>query len=266
MAAPEGMQQFDTAYDRLIMGRGFVEYSDYYTFSRDRYRQTLALVASLGLAPGARHLDIGGGQMALLGRDLLGFVPSVGDVVPTAASDVIALGVGFERINLMDAEIDVADRYDLITLCEVIEHIPMPPYVTFRKLARILKPGGWLVLTTPNGFRIRNILRMLANREVLDIYRYPDGDEPLGHQHEYTLRQMDWQLHEGGFAPATLRHYVSGWRGASPGARFAHHLTRPFNLIPHLRDGLIAAARSRTEAQTLSEAVAFDPSNANPKE
>ena len=235
---------FDDAYDRLVLGREFVEFRDYYVQARRRYARTLALIGTLGLPPGSRHLDIGGGQMALLSRAMYGFDPAVGDVVRTGSGDVEDQGVAFQRINLMDARYEADAPYDLVSLCEVIEHIPVPPYIVLGKLAAILKPGGWLVMTTPNGFRIRNILRMLANREVLDLYRYPEGDQPLGHQHEYTLRQMGWQLELAGYRPQTLRTYVSGWRGASAGARLAHALTAPFNLFPHLRDGLLVAARA----------------------
>lgn len=182
--------------------------------------------------------------MALLCKALYGFEPYVGDVVDTAAADVVSQGASFTRLNLLDDSYTSDTLFDIVTLLEVIEHIPFPPYVTFRKMIKILKPGSWLVMTTPNGFRIRNVLKMLTNREVLDIYRYPDGDEPLGHQHEYTVRQMDWQLRHAGFSPHVLRTYISGWQGASTGARIAHKLTAPFNLFPHLRDGLLIAARA----------------------
>ena len=241
---PPGIAAFDTVYDRMILNRSFVEYRGYYVQARGRYRKTAALVGTLRLQPGARHLDIGGGQMALLCRNLFGFHPVVGDVVERAARDVVEQGAAFQKFDLLDDRYEADAPYDLITLLEVIEHIPHPPYITFAKLAHILKPGGWLVLTTPNGFRICNVLRMLANREVLDIYRYPEEGQPLGHQHEYTVRQMDWQLRHARFAPQVCRTYVTGWRGASPAARFAHLATVPFNLAPHLRDGLMAAAKA----------------------
>lgn len=235
---------FDATYDRLVMGRDFVEYRDYYTQSRARYRQTLQVIAGLELPAGSRHLDIGGGQMALLAAGLFGFRPLVGDVVPTAVADVVAQGADFVRLNLMEDGAEIGEPVDLVTMLEVIEHLPVPPYVVLQRLLPLLKPGGWLVMTTPNGFRIRNILRMLANREVLDIYRYPDGDEALGHQHEYTLRQMEWQLSRAGFRVHQLAHYRSGWRGASRGARLAHLLTLPATVFPHLRDGLMIAAQA----------------------
>lgn len=236
--------RFREAYREAVQGRQFVEYRAYYDQSRRRYEQTLETVAALDLGAGARHLDIGGGQMALLTRMLLGFEAIAGDVVDTAAADVARHGIPFLHVNLMDDVLTPpAEPFDLVTLLEVIEHIPVPPYVTLRKIRPLIRPGGHLVLTTPNGFRIRNILRMLANREVLDIYRYPEGDTPLGHQHEYTLRQMDWQLRHAGLEPVTLRHYSSGWAGATASARWLHRLTLPATLFAHLRDGLMAVAR-----------------------
>lgn len=233
---------FNTVYDRVILGRNFVEYRDYYHQSRSRYRQTLQTIETLGLKRGSLHLDVGGGQMALLTAEMFGFRPVVGDVVETAVADVVSQGAHFSRLNLMDDVYEVGGPFDLVTMLEVIEHLPVPPYVVLNKIRKIIKPGGWIVMTTPNGFRLRNILRMIANREVLDIYRYPNADEALGHQHEYTLRQMGWQLSEAGFETKILRQYQTGWRGSSVGARLAHAVTLPASVFPHLRDGLMIAA------------------------
>lgn len=238
-----GIAGFDRVYGDTVLGRTFVEYQDYYVGSRPRYRAASQAVAGLGLPPGSRHLDIGGGQMALLCQKLFGFDPTVGDVTDEAARDVMGQGVGFQRLNLMDDTVGTGGPYDLITLLEVIEHIPCPPYVTLAKLGGLLRPGGWIVVSTPNFFRVRNILRMLAGREVLDIYRYPHGDEALGHQHEYTRAQMIWQFGEAGYADVSCWTYPTGWPGASRGAKLAHLLTRPFNLVSHFRDGLLATAR-----------------------
>ena len=114
---------FEEAYERIVLGRAFNEYRDYYVQARARYARTMEVIGALGLPRGARHLDVGGGQMALLTRELYGFEPVVGDVVATAAGDVADQGLGFQRLNLMDEAYDAGTPYDLITLCEVIEHI-----------------------------------------------------------------------------------------------------------------------------------------------
>lgn len=252
------VEGFDEAYDRLILGRSFVEYQDYYRWSRQRYRRTFERIAGLGLPRGAAHLDIGGGQMALFTSRLLGFEGFSGDVVDSAGHELAEHGINLRRVDLFSGEWEGQGPYDLITLCEVIEHIPRPPYLVLHDLLPLLKPGGIILMTTPNGHRFRNILYMLANRQILGIYRYPDGHEALGHQHEYTLWQMDWQLRAAGLEPLFLEHYSTGWQGASLKARLGHMLTAPAALVPHLRDGLIMAARAPGAAPAGGSAVQPD--------
>jgi SAM-dependent methyltransferase len=42
-----------------------------------------------------------------------------------------------------------AKSFDTVISCETIEHVPSPRYAV-AELARVLKPGGRLLLTTPN--------------------------------------------------------------------------------------------------------------------
>lgn len=246
---PVDRSKFDDVYDRLISTRTFVEYSDYYKYSRERFWRNLCAIQTLGIGPGSRTLDIGGGIGAVLASELLKHEASVGDVNETAAGDVRSLGLSFSHIDLFRDEDPPAETFDLILLTEVIEHIPQPPYLVFRRIAKFLKPGGVLFLTTPNGHRFRNILYSLAGKEVLDIYRYPDEGENLGHQHEYTMKQMLWQLDTGGFDVISAAYTNSGWKGASLGARMARTFTSPVNAVPHLRDNLMMSARRRADAR-----------------
>lgn len=234
---------FDAAYDEMILGRDFVEYKDYYQKSRSRYRETFRRITELGLPEGASHLDIGGGQFALLSQHLLGFKGHCGDVVNTAREDVADQGIALHHVDLFRGEFAEGGPYDLITLCEVIEHIPKPPYLVLSDLRKILKPGGVILMTTPNGYRFRNLLYMIANKEVLDVYRYPEKNEALGHQHEYTRWQMDWQMRAAGLDPLFTEYFQPNFSGHSLSATIAHLLTSPFSLIPHFRSGLVMAAR-----------------------
>ena len=235
---------FDTAFDEMILGRTFVEYKDYYRSARGRYRETFRRIAALGLPQGASHLDIGGGQFALLSRRVLGFQGHCGDVVDTAREDLAEQGIALQHVDLFRGEFSEGGPYDLITLCEVIEHIPKPPYLVLTDLRRLLKPGGIILMTTPNGYRVRNLLYMIVNKQVLGIYRYPENNQALGHQHEYTHWQMGWQMRAAGLEPLFLEYYQPRFAGHSAGATIAHLLTAPFALVPHFRSGLVMAARN----------------------
>jgi SAM-dependent methyltransferase len=237
--------RFNHAYDTLITTRDFVEFKDYYRLSRERFWRNFCKVQALGLGAGTRTLDIGGGIMAILLSDLLSHDACVGDVNERAADDVRANGLSFTQIDLFRDQDAPPEPFDLVILTEVIEHIPQPPYFVFRRIAKFLKPGGVLFLTTPNGHRFRNILYALAGKEILDIYRYPEAGEALGHQHEYTMKQLLWQLDNGHFDLISSEYCNSGWQGATLPARIARALTSPIDLVPHLRDNLTVTARRR---------------------
>ncbi|MBL8631640.1 MAG: class I SAM-dependent methyltransferase [Myxococcales bacterium] len=59
----------------------------------------------------------------------------------------------------------IEGSFDCITLIEVIEHLqPSEIYDLFSELARLLRPGGKLVLTTPNYASSWPILEQILNR------------------------------------------------------------------------------------------------------
>ena len=70
-----------------------------------------------------------------------------------------------ERVVGSILEIPFKDNsFDIIVSSEVIEHVP-DPYHAIQELFRVLKPGGTLVLTTPNkiwyfAIWIANVLKM----------------------------------------------------------------------------------------------------------
>jgi len=60
-----------------------------------------------------------------------------------------------EKINLQE-KFPIGDAcMDLVICCETIEHLPNQ-YFLFQETARILKPGGTFILTTPNSSSLRS--------------------------------------------------------------------------------------------------------------
>lgn len=230
-------------YDDLIRGREFVEYESYYENSVTRFWKAFNHIQRLDLPPSARVLDIGGGIMGVLLARIHGMQVTVGDVNRRAAEDINGFGIPFVELNLMSETQLPQEQFDLVILQEVIGHIPQPPYIVFDRIQGFLKSGGILFLTTPNGSRFRNVLYLLAGKQVLDHFRYPEGTESLGAQHEYTLDQMTWQFERAGMQILFAKQYTCGWAGATLWAWVAHRLVAPAALIPHLRNGLMLAAR-----------------------
>jgi 2-polyprenyl-3-methyl-5-hydroxy-6-metoxy-1,4-benzoquinol methylase len=60
----------------------------------------------------------------------------VGDVQARAEEDVRSLRLSFEMVDLMSDERLPDEKFDLVVLQEVIEHLPRPPYVVFRRIMK----------------------------------------------------------------------------------------------------------------------------------
>lgn len=236
-------QQFSEAYDAHVQGRTFVEDLDYYRACKQRFWESIRRIADLGLPKGAKVLDIGGGIIAVLAARLLDLEAKVGDVNDQARADVEALGLGFTIIDLFSDDAPQETGFDLVILTEVIEHIPQPPYIVFGRIAKMLAPGGRLFLTTPNGHRFRNLVYMALGKEILDFYRYPEPGQVLGHQHEYTLKQLLLQAGHAGYSSELAEYYQDGFKGASLTARIAWILTKPAGLIPYMKNGIAMVLR-----------------------
>ncbi len=140
--------------------------------------------------PGLRWLDIGCGRGDLLRRIRDAWQPaslSGIDAIDWLDGDLRA-DVDFHVIAAEEAdELPVADR---VLLIEVIEHLEAP-WSALRKAARLVAPGGRLVVSTPNLATLRTRLE-IAVRGNLTSFR-PDYDPhispALPHVTERILRE-----------------------------------------------------------------------------
>ena len=80
------------------------------------------------------------------------------------------------------------NSFDCVLFCEIIEHLVLNPDFAVKEMKRILKPDGYLIITTPNVTRIYNVVRLLRG---INIYK---GYSPNGiygrHNREYTLPEI----------------------------------------------------------------------------
>jgi hypothetical protein len=236
--------RFDDVYNRSIIGNGFFEGDEYYRKERERYWRSLSLLMESAPPPPAAILEIGGGQLAILCNQLFGYDCDVADVSNTFSSSVERNGLKFYQYNLLTGEGNLsAKKYDIIVLLEVIEHIPVPAHVVFESLKTLLSKGGILFITTPNLFRIRNLVRMISGVEFLDRFELPNGNEGLGHQLEYSANHLTWQMRRANLEVVMVRHDQLGHVGHTLKARIGRYLAAPLGIRPKWRDGLAAVAR-----------------------
>jgi len=172
------------------------------------YREAIAFV------PGGRMLDVGCGNGRFLRKmAALGWACEGLDFSETAVSLCRAAGLNVRRGDLSSAGLDDA-RFDLVTARHVIEHVPDPADF-LREAARILKPGGRLLIQTPNSAALgrpwfgaywfaNDIPRhlVLFARTNLDRLAAGVGLAPLEHKTFTTpkifLNSLDYRLRKTG--------------------------------------------------------------------
>jgi SAM-dependent methyltransferase len=93
--------------------------------------------------------------------------------------------------------------YDLIVMAEVIEHLHTSPLRVLPFLRSLLKPGGLLVVQTPNAVALHQRVKMLIGRNPYTLIN-PDHTDPL-HFREYTERELRAFAKQTGFAVLSAR-------------------------------------------------------------
>jgi SAM-dependent methyltransferase len=89
------------------------------------------------------------------------------------------------------------ESLDCVIFCEVLEHFISDPCHALMQIARVIKPSGYILLSTPNVARLENIAKMLNGSNVFDSY---SGHGPYGrHNREYTRHEVAWLLTNLGF-------------------------------------------------------------------
>jgi SAM-dependent methyltransferase len=136
--------------------------------------------------PRGRLLDVPAGEGALASRLIaLGFATRCCDLYTEIfrLSDVeIRRGDLSKGLPYADAE------FDYITCVEGIEHIENPQQAV-REFARLLRPGGHLIVSTPNILNIEERLKWL-------FYGYTSHFKPLSREHLENLRTTYGEMEE----------------------------------------------------------------------
>ncbi len=91
------------------------------------------------------------------------------------------------------------DTFDLVTWSEVIEHLTENPVHTLAEIHRVLKPGGRLVISTPNASRADSIANFLVGRNIYDPYHLGAPLKGSRHSREYTLAELTALLEGCGY-------------------------------------------------------------------
>ncbi|OHB17889.1 MAG: hypothetical protein A2734_00910 [Parcubacteria group bacterium RIFCSPHIGHO2_01_FULL_40_30] len=174
-----------------------------YGVSHTRLKRVLSLLDS---QPNQRVLEIGCAA-GRLGREFkkLGHYVAGIEISESAAQEAKK---NLDEVYIFDiednwpAEIS-REKFDLIVLPEVLEHVFDPVYV-LKKSSAILKPDGEIIITTPNFLAWTNRIRFLFG-----FFKYEkEGMFDFGHIRWFTYPYLKEVLAESGFTIIVEKHII----------------------------------------------------------
>ena len=126
------------------------------------------------------------------------------------------------------------NTFDLVLCCEVLEHLLINPSHMLYETHRVLRPGGHLLITTPNALRWDNLFSMLRGSNIYDRYH---GNGIYGrHNREYSTSEVAELLRANGYEVERLE---------------TRSVYRKFlDFVAARRDNIFALARAIGDAKT----------------
>lgn len=212
----------------------------------NRGKHLVELELILGLDPGS-VLDVGGGLGVnlLCLRRLLGPEPRLVLVdrfreydednrMGLASRGLEAMeraGVEARELSFWpEAELPAQEGgYDVVTIFDVLEHLPGHPLGLLEACRRVLSPGGALVLGGPNAVALGRRIKVLRGVHPYTPYELWLGDRYDGHYREYTPAEYADLLERAGFRVVSRRAVAEPTRTR---ARHAYHQGHHGRLSP----------------------------------
>jgi 2-polyprenyl-3-methyl-5-hydroxy-6-metoxy-1,4-benzoquinol methylase len=136
-------------------------------------------------------------------------------------------------------------RYDAIVCAGVIEHLPHTPRLLLESLTAALKPGGVLILDTPNLAYLYKRLALLEGHSIFaPISQQYFTELPFeGHHREYTSAEVEWLLRAVGHDIVSIETFNYSVFGQSrlEGEHLAYY--RKMEADPSLREFILSVSR-----------------------
>ena len=138
------------------------------------------------------------------------------------ADGVVRSGVEVSRCDIEREALPFADdSFDLVLMNELFEHLRIQPIATLEEVLRVIRPGGRLMLSTPNLRSLRGVRNLLLHNQghasSAGVYRQYDKLRTLGHMghvREYTTYEVCEFLERIGFEVEELVFRGGHGRGA----------------------------------------------------
>jgi SAM-dependent methyltransferase len=189
--------------------------------------RSLRFIAAHATGPTTHVLDIGAqnASFALYAKDLGLDVSAVDLPVYAEKFGPLATqrGVDYRMCDVSTQALPYPNgSIDFITYLDIIEHHGFSPKMVLTEIKRVLRPGGYLIISTPNHASLINRAKLLTGRSVHDDIQYFFNDcaehRPYrGHHREYTRDELRAVCEGVGLLPKELVTHGESVRAITTG-------------------------------------------------
>lgn len=199
--------------------------SNYLRAHQHEYVRTVQDVAqNFSTQPKARVLEIGAFfGVVSISLAKLDFVVTASDIpeymsLPEQEARFSRHKIGTAHVRLQDFVLPFDDEaFDVVIMCEVLEHLNFNPLPLLKEINRILSDGGMLYLSLPNLASIGNRLSLLRGRSIgVSVESFFSQLDPVaaeianGHWREYTTQDIRTMLTRLGFGIVRQYYFSLG--------------------------------------------------------
>ena len=236
---------FNDLIDQLIKLAIDEEEINYIRMHKQRWFDILELISKLPLnkIKNIKVLDIGigGGWISFLIKRLFNYDIYGVDIKREETQRWVdrfnSLGIKFSICDITKEKLPYSDNtFDMILFLEVLEHLitSHPPWHVFYEIGRVMKPGSFLILSTPNAVALHKRMMMLLGKNPFH-HGFKDKRSYKKHFREYTVEELK-VLEECGFKIEKIcfKNY---------GFLTSNMILKLLSLYPRFRDTIIVVAK-----------------------
>lgn len=183
-----------------------VSEKQYFDIHISRYQHILSQIEKLHLSPSSQILDIGAYPPHLFKA----LTDGGHQVWGISSPHEIIKHPRIKTVNIENKDLPFSkNSFDLVIFTEIIEHLTIHPQKILSQIKKVLKPSGYLLLTTPNVLRSQNLFSLIIKKNIY----FPLGQLKQlpyhRHNREYTRPEINNLLQSAGFKTIDSHHFIA---------------------------------------------------------
>jgi SAM-dependent methyltransferase len=146
------------------------------------------------------------------------------------------------------------NTFDIVIFSEILEHLRVSPLRALREIHRVLKPGGLILLTTPNMGYLRNIIHLLTGKNILQPFPEDDKNwdnvtDAITHTRVYVMDEVKALLQKAGFEIIDSQYLSAEALSLQLRPTVLLHVIYIFliTIIPSFQDGMLFLGKKNTQ-------------------